>query len=67
MDAWVQFQACEWRAQSDKWPSEGKFVYLYLKEIFYASAHTGVIFDYENNQQRLLQGHVIIIDNNNLV
>jgi hypothetical protein len=28
-------------------------------EIFYASAHTGVIYDYENNSQRLLQGHVI--------
>ena len=27
------------------------------KEIFYASAHTGVIFDYGNNTQRLLQGH----------
>ncbi|CAK90550.1 unnamed protein product (macronuclear) [Paramecium tetraurelia] len=27
------------------------------KEIFYATAHTGVIFDYGNNQQRLLQGH----------
>jgi len=24
------------------------------KEIFYASAHTGVIYDYENNVQRLL-------------
>lgn len=29
------------------------------KEIFYTSAHTGVIYDYENNSQRLLQGHVL--------
>ena len=29
------------------------------REIFYASAHTGVIYDYGNNTQRLLQGHVI--------
>ncbi|EAS05799.2 WD-40 protein, putative (macronuclear) [Tetrahymena thermophila SB210] len=27
------------------------------KEIFYPVAHTGVIYDYENNTQRLLQGH----------
>jgi cilia- and flagella-associated protein 251 len=27
------------------------------KEIVFASAHTGVIYDYENNTQRLLQGH----------
>ncbi len=28
------------------------------KEIFFPSAHTGVIYDYENGTQKLLQGHV---------
>ena len=27
------------------------------REIFYVSGHTGVIYDYENRTQRLLQGH----------
>jgi len=27
------------------------------KEIFYAAGHTGVLYDFENNTQRLLQGH----------
>jgi WD40 repeat protein len=27
------------------------------KEIFYVAGHTGVIYDYENRTQRLLQGH----------
>lgn len=30
------------------------------KEIFYAVGNTGVIYDYDNNSQRLLQGHVSI-------
>ena len=29
------------------------------KEIFYVVGNTGVIYDYDNNSQRLLQGHVI--------
>jgi hypothetical protein len=28
------------------------------KEIFYVVGNTGVIYDYDNNLQRLLQGHV---------
>ena len=28
-----------------------------LQEIFYSVGHTGIIYDYENNTQRLLQGH----------
>jgi len=31
-----------------------------FKEIFYAAGHTGVLYDFENNTQRLLQGHVLI-------
>lgn len=31
------------------------------KEIFIPVANQGVIFDYENNQQRQLQGHVFLI------
>lgn len=29
------------------------------KELFYAVGNTGVIYDYDNNSQRLLQGHVL--------
>lgn len=29
------------------------------KEVFYSSAHTGVIYNYETGDQILLQGHVI--------
>jgi hypothetical protein len=28
------------------------------KQIFYSSAHTGVIYNYESGEQILLQGHV---------
>lgn len=28
------------------------------KELFYAVGNTGVLYDYENNTQKLLQGHV---------
>lgn len=31
------------------------------REIFYASGHTGVIYDYENRTQKLLQGHCNMI------
>ena len=30
------------------------------KEIFYPAAHTGVIYNYENCEAKLLQGHVRI-------
>jgi len=30
----------------------------HFQEIFYAAGHTGVLYDFENNSQRLLQGHV---------
>ena len=28
------------------------------KTVMYACAHTGVLYDFENNKQTLLQGHV---------
>ena len=31
---------------------------LFKKEIFYSSAHTGVIYDYEHKEQILLRAHV---------
>lgn len=40
------------------------------KELFYAVGNTGVIYDYDNNSQRLLQGHVrafvISVQSNNM-
>lgn len=33
------------------------------KEIFFPSAHTGVIYNYETREQKLLQGHVLFIFN----
>ncbi len=32
------------------------------KRMFYASSHIGVIKDFEKNEQKLLQGHVIHFD-----
>ncbi len=32
-----------------------------MQEIFYPSAHTGIIYNYETGEQKLLQGHVINI------
>jgi hypothetical protein len=31
------------------------------KEIFYPAAHTGVIYNYETGESKLLQGHVSLI------
>ena len=35
------------------------------KEIFYPAAHTGVIYNYETGESKLLQGHVSKISYNN--
>jgi hypothetical protein len=37
------------------------------KEIFFPSAHTGVIYNYDTAEQKLLQGHVLYLINNSVI